>query len=241
MRQKYFQKLSRFILTLILPFNLMAQVVEELVNFDFVAYSLNKDLGEVSYLSDGEVHSFEVPARYRSKVQSYLGPPQLSFFRGGISTDGQLRDVLATIQIDPSIRKPLFLIAQNGDEYRVLQLEDSLESVPPGSVRFLNLTGVDLAMAFGERGQEQTTLPRLGVASYRIEARDVGNLRIRIAGYHDGEREMFMDSRVFPDERSRYLYFIWQPDSERPRVRLNVLKERVAPMVIPGSMAAAYQ
>lgn len=198
------------------------------VRLDFSAYSLGKHLGEVSYLCGEEEHTLNITNYRRSKLQHYKGSPVITFYRGELDADGRPTNILTQVPLNTRLKQPLLLFAESSDGLRVLQIEDAPSAAPAGSLRFMNLSGVrqQLLIGIGERAEIRKKIDPLGIVDYQIQDDDVGNLRIQIARMNDGTPEALKDMRIFPNKLQRNLYFIFQPDLNKPRLKIKLLSEK---------------
>jgi hypothetical protein len=205
-----------------------AQQAED-VRIRFSAFSLKGKLGELSFLSDGKVEKIKVGDYRRSATVDYTGNPELVFFTGPVGEDGQPTGVVARTRIKPRFKQALLLFVKAGESYNIMQIEDQPEKFPLGSIRFMNLTSRkhEVYLGIGEDAKERLRIPPLGFRHYQMQAADHGNLRLRIAKEHEGEVQLLRDCRVFPDQTQRYIYFIYQPDPDKPRIQIASLSGAV--------------
>jgi hypothetical protein len=201
-----------------------AQQAED-VRIRFTAFSLKGKLGELSFLSGGKVEKIKVGDYRRSATVDYSGNPELVFFTGPVGRDGVPTGVVARTRIKPNLKQPLLLFAQTGEGYSVVQIEDDPAQFSLGSIRFMNLTSRkhEVHIGIGEDAQDRLRIPALGFRNYRMQEADHGNLRLRIAKQHQGEMKVLRDCRIFPDNSQRYIYFIYQPDPDKPRIQISSL------------------
>ena len=128
------------------------------------------------------------------------------------------------------IERPLFLFRKAGNgKYAVRPIEDSLSTNPAASLRFLNLTQdtTQLILALGENAEIKMPLQPLVPMSHEMRDEDSGNLRFQIAGEFDGAARILKDARIYPNLQSRYIYFIYKPDVNRPVLKVKSLTEHV--------------
>jgi hypothetical protein len=198
---------------------------QELTNIRFSAFSLKGKIGEVSVLSSGKVETFRVGDYRRSKTIEYLGSPEIIFFTGPLTEDGMPTGVIARTKINPELEQPLFLFAKHAKGFSVIQIEDAPSRFPAGTVRFMNLTGRkhEVHIGIGEEAKERLRIPPLAFRNYQMQEADHGNLRLRIAKRQNGEMKMLRDCRIFPELTQRYVYFIYQPNPDKPRIQISSL------------------
>jgi len=192
------------------------------VSVRFSAFSLKGKLGELSILNNGKVEKLKVGDYRRSETVEYVGSQDLVFFTGAVGADGQPTGVVARTRLKPRFKQPLLLFVKAGESYNIMQVEDQPERFPVGSIRFMNLTSRkhEVYLGIGEDAKERLRIPPLGVRNYQMQQEDHGNLRLRIAKEHEGEVQMLRDCRVFPDQTQRYIYFIYQPNPDKPRIQI---------------------
>lgn len=209
----------------------------ESVRIEFSAYSLSNNLGKIAYLTNEGEESLEVTNYRRSKLQRYEGPPQITFYRGKLDENGQPTDILTQVPLNPQLKRPLLLFAESAAGIRVLQIEDDMSVAPAGSLRFMNLSDMrqQLFIGIGENAEVRKRIEPLGLVNYRIEDRDIGNLRIQIARANNGTPEMLKDMRIFPNKLQSNLYFIFQPDLNKPRLKIKLLSEKPHPAQVESS------
>jgi len=132
------------------------------------------------------------------------------------------------VPLNTQLKRPLLLFAESTSGTHVLQIEDDVNLAPAGSLRFMNLSDMrqQLFVGIGESAEIRKKIEPLGIVNYRIEDDDVGNLRIQIARANDGAPEMLKDMRIFPNKLQRNLYFIFQPDRNKPRLKIKLLSEK---------------
>jgi hypothetical protein len=226
---KYWRHLLPLIL-LILPTIVYAQANENIIPKKFTAYSLTDSISALSYVTEGEIVDFKISNFRRSQEQTYKGPPMVTFFRGGLDEDGEPVEVIARTRLKKELKRPLLLFSKSKNGYNIIQIEDDMASAPSGSVRFMNLTDIkqELFVGIGEDAEVKKKIEPAGVASYQITDDDIGNLRIRIARLTDNDAEMIKDMRIFPEMVNRYIYFIFQPDLKKPRIKMKMLVEKTA-------------
>lgn len=92
-----------------------------------------------------------------------------------------------------------------------------------------------LFIGIGESAEIRKKIAPLGIVDYQIQDDDVGNLRIQIARANDGAPEMLKDMRIFPSKLKRNLYFIFQPDLNKPRLKIKLLSEKPHPAQVESS------
>jgi hypothetical protein len=207
------------------------------VRIEFSAYSLSNHLGKIAYLANDGVQHLEITNYRRSELQSYEGPPVLTFFHGELDENGQPVDILTQVPLNTQLKRPLLLFAESTSGTHVLQIEDDVNLAPAGSLRFMNLSDMrqQLFVGIGESAEIRKKIEPLGIVNYRIEDDDVGNLRIQIARANDGAPEMLKDMRIFPSKLKRNLYFIFQPDLNKPRLKIKLLSEKPHPAQVESS------
>ena len=160
-------------------------------------------------------------SEFRSPEYRYEGPPRLTFFREKTGPEGKrLRVPVASTEIDPDLRRALFLFfpltTEDGSErYRILTIDDSRAAFPPGSYRVFNLTDHPIAGMFGE-------------ARLRLEPRDNQlvrpdhesdtNLNIQLAVQNGGEWQRKVSTRWYYRDTARHLVFLAR-DGERLAIR----------------------
>lgn len=198
---------------------------QELTNIRFSAFSLKGKIGEMSFLNGGEVEKVRVGNYRRTRTVDYQGAPELVFFTGPLSADGTPTGVVARTRIDPNLKQPLLLFAKTAQGYNVVQIEDDPAQFPLGTVRFMNLTGRkhEVHIGIGEEAKERLRIPPLAFRNYQMQEADHGNLRLRIAKRQNGEMKMLRDCRIFPELTQRYVYFIYQPNPDKPRIQISSL------------------
>ncbi|GHC05036.1 hypothetical protein [Cerasicoccus arenae] len=122
------------------------------VETTFSCVSWGKPIKDTLYVrSDGEMIPLRVHSMRRSSEVDYHGSNPIVFFRKG--KDGQEQDAyqpVAQVQLDGSIKKPLFFFAGEGGNYKIVTLEDSFDKYPTGSYRFYNFTERDLIAKMGD-------------------------------------------------------------------------------------------
>ena len=222
-------KLIFYIFLSLLPSGLHALAKEaETQTVRFTAYCLKGDLNEISYWSADKIHSFKMDRYKRSAEQTYRGQAEMVFFNGGLNDQGQPVNIIARTRIQPHLKRPLLLFAQTAAGYAILQIEDDFLSLPAGSIRFMNLSDVNqkLLIGVGENAEFKQIIDPMRIASYQAKEKDVGNLRVRIARQTQSGTEMIKDMRIFPNTINRYIYFIFQPDSNKPRFTIKMLIEK---------------
>lgn len=198
------------------------------VRIEFSAYSLTNTLGKLSYLTKEGGQSLEITNYRRSELQSYEGPPVLIFYRGGLDEEGRPVDIVTQVPINTRLKRPLLLFGDSSSGIRVLQIEDDVSAAPAGSLRFMNLSDLrqELFIGIGEKAEIRKKIDPLSIVDYLIEDSDVGNLRVQIARVSDATPEMLKDMRIFPNKLKRNLYFIFQPDLDKPRLKIKLLSEK---------------
>jgi len=198
------------------------------VRIEFSAYSLSNNLGEVHYLTNEGEKTLNISNYRRSKLQNYEGPLQMIFYRGELNENGQPTDILTQVALNPQLKRPLLLFAESAAGIRVLQIEDDVTAAPAGSLRFMNLSGMrqQLFIGIGENAEIRKQIAPLGIVDYQIQDGDVGNLRIQIARAFNDTPEMLKDMRVFPNKLQSDLFFIFQPDLNKPRLKIKLLSEK---------------
>jgi hypothetical protein len=208
-----------------------SDVPQNTVRLDFSAYSLSSHLGELRYLSGEDEQKLTITNYRRTKLQHYQGSPLITFYRGELNADGHPTDIVTQVPLNTRLKQPLLLFAESSDGVRVLQIEDAPSTAPPGSLRFMNLSDMrqQLFIGIGERAEIRKKIEPLGIVDYQIQDGDIGNLRIQIARANDGAPEMLKDMRVFPNKLQRNLYFIFQPDLNKPRLKIKLLSEKPRP------------
>lgn len=191
----------------------------------FTAYCLNGDLNDFSYLGADKIENVTLFKNRRSTEHTYRGQAEMVFFRGGLNDQGQPVNIIARTPIQPHLKRPLLLFAQTTKGYSILQIEDDGLAAPAGSIRFMNLSGSQqtLFVGIGENAKVQQQIKPRGIAHYHIQDKDVGNLRIRIARSTAKGAELLEDMRIFPERFNRYIYFIFQPDLSKPRIKIKML------------------
>jgi hypothetical protein len=116
---------------------------EELISFDFQCIGLNKEFRSVDvYLSAGEDsprQRVRLNDLSKSRVQQYRGVPELLFYNqasGGVPA--------ARVQLNPSIKSPLFIFAQTASgpnlQYSVFAIENDWSVHGPNSYILINLS-----------------------------------------------------------------------------------------------------
>ena len=210
------------------PASAQSDAPQNTVRLDFSAYSLSSNLGELRYLSGEDEQKLTITNYRRSKLQNYEGAPQLTFYRGELDADGRPTDILTHVPLNTRLKQPLLLFAESSDGVRVLQIEDAPSAAPAGSLRFMNLSDMrqQLFIGIGESAEIRKKIEPLGIVDYQIQDDDVGNLRIQIARLNDGAPEALKDMRIFPNKLQRNLYFIFQPDLNKPRLKIKLLSEK---------------
>lgn len=210
------------------PASAQSDAPSNTVRLDFSAYSLGNQLGEVHYLTNEGEKTLDINNYRRSKLQNYEGAPQLTFYRGELDENGQPTDILTQVPLNTRLKQPLLLFAESSDGIRVLQIEDAPSAAPAGSLRFMNLSDIrqQLFIGIGESAEIRKKIAPLGIVDYQIQDGDVGNLRIQIARANNGAPEMLKDMRIFPNKKQRNLYFIFQPELNKPRLKIKLLSEK---------------
>lgn len=198
------------------------------VRLNFSAYSLNSNLGELRYLSREGEETLTISNYRRSKLQHYEGSPVITFYRGELGAYGRPKNIVTQVQLNTALKQPLLLFAESKNGARVMQIEDDVSAAPAGSLRFMNLSDIrqQLFIGIGESAEVRMKIAPLGIADYQIKDGDVGNLRIQIARLNNGAPEALKDMRIFPNKLQRNLYFIFQPDLDKPRLKVKLLSEK---------------
>lgn len=219
------------------PASAQSDAPQNTVRLDFSAYSLSNNLGELRYLSGEDEQKLTITNYRRTKLQHYQGYPVITFYRGELDENGQPSDILTQVPLNTRLKQPLLLFAESSDGIRVLQIEDAPSAAPPGSLRFMNLSDMrqQLFIGIGESADIRKKIAPLGIVDYQIQDDDVGNLRIQIARANDGAPEMLKDMRIFPSKLKRNLYFIFQPDLNKPRLKIKLLSEKPHPAQVERS------
>ena len=190
----------------------------------FSAYSLGSDLGEVRYLMNsglsGPVNPslsgekfIDITNYRRSKFQNYEGASGLTFYRG---------DIITQVTLNPAFEQPLLLFTESNG---VLQIEDAASVYPGGNLRFMNFLPHQLFIWFGETGATGATIEPFGIVDYQAQDEDFGNLRVRLATSSDELKDM----RIFPNKLQHNIYFIFQPDLDKPYTKIKLLTEKPKP------------
>lgn len=217
-----------YFLLFALPMILSAQANKQVIHKEFTAFSLTSPIGKISYMTEGEAVAFRVNSFKRSKVQTYKGPPMITFFRGGLDEDGKPVDIIAKTRLKKGLKRPLLLFAETDNNYTIIQIEDDMASSPAGSIRFMNLSDIkqELFIGIGETAEVKKQIQPAGIATYKITDEDIGNLRIRVARRTEDGAEIMKDMRIFPEKVNRYIYFIFQPDLKKKRITMKMLVEK---------------
>ncbi len=127
---------------------------EKVVSFDFQCIGLSKDFRRVDvYLSTGEDsprQRVRLNDLSKSRVQRYRGAPLVLFYNqasGG--------EPVARVQLNPSIKSPLFVFAQTASkpnmQYSVFPIENDWSVHGPNSYVLINLSSQVLYWKVGEQ------------------------------------------------------------------------------------------
>lgn len=197
------------------------------------AISFDGAISNIGVVSEGKLIELDIPTYRRSKTIHYTGPPLVRFINKAAYIEGQpLPESLAEMRIPKHIKQPLFLFTKNkngsGKKYNVLVIEDSVHRLPGGSAMFINLSPYPLVLLLGESKKQRIELKPKGRRIHKFKEGNI-NLRVRIASYAEDAVRKGIDTRIFPLETHRDLYFIYPIESGEPgRVRMRILRENEA-------------
>ncbi|GHB93418.1 hypothetical protein [Cerasicoccus arenae] len=135
---------------------LFAQPTPETIRVTFSCISWNKPIGGNLYVNAGEgMEPVSIHTMQRSKPIEYEGPNPIVFYREpSDKADGMAYVPVARVTVKPGIHEPLFLFFGSGDEYKIFEIEDSFDTFPVGSYRFLNLTNRNMLAQLGSNKLE---------------------------------------------------------------------------------------
>ncbi len=129
-------------------------------------------------------------------------------------------DLLATASV-PLARKVLFVVIPFGDDekfpdYKVVAMDDSLETFPPGTFRFANFSPQSLVVKCGETTAK---IPASEMTVIRAEKSPNGGFVPFVIGNARGK--MIFGTRIFGQPSGRELVFISPPKKRGrpPRVK----------------------
>lgn len=208
---------------------LSANPEADIVTLNFTTFSLSGKLNKLCFISDGKIIEFDTSQYRRSKELKYTGGRIISFYQKTGNNPNDI-ELVTNVQIRKNMQRPLILFAKDNNGINALIIEDEVSIFKAGSIRFINLTKNtnDLIIAFGENAQIRKVLPPNELITYNISNKDIGNLRLQIAGIDKNKQPRILkDAIIFPELKARYIYFIYQPEKRKDYYKVSMLKEPV--------------
>ncbi|TVP76005.1 MAG: hypothetical protein EA353_12830 [Puniceicoccaceae bacterium] len=188
------------------------------ISVQISALSLDQEIQNLKFLTNGEVNELNVFTTSRSNVHRYQGPPRMTFFREKPGVDGEvIRTPVGSVELNQSAgRYLLFFVRQPGtaEQYGILALPDSLSDFQPGSFRFVNLAPFNIAVQLGE---ERFMIEQRDFKDVRGNFEHGTRYRTVMVSLPNGEDPVpSYSGRVFFNERMRMMYIIFPSEGGQP-------------------------
>ena len=206
---------------------------EPTVSARFRALAFAQPIMDGAYLGPKGPVKLVITSDFLTAEQSYRGPARLEFVRQ--PADGEPIP-LASTQLADGAQVILLLIPADGDRQRVVQLPDREGDFPWGTIRFINLTGRQAVVRYGEA---RRVIAPNGDAVVRPPIGERGYANGQILTLVDGEYRPGYNIRTFQQADVRAIYFLLKGQGDG--VLLKGIEERRAPEpppVKPGTRAA---
>ncbi|MFW6218082.1 MAG: hypothetical protein ACOC4K_03705, partial [Verrucomicrobiota bacterium] len=154
-------------------------------------------------------------AKYEATLQ--VKDPILEFFRGHPNQDKTIpgpENLLATVQLDPGHRDVLLIFQKNGrarssPNYSVIAIEDTRQAFPPGRLKILNTTGVEI---LGSVNGSRFRLPDKQISSSVSLPEE--SARVSIVAQGASRYHLLYRNTLQVDARSRALLILRPPSRE---------------------------
>lgn len=207
---------------------------EKELKIKFRTCSLAGEIKDLSYGDLDEPIDLVIPLRQRSEVVRYEGRKRLIFYRKSEQEEGKPIRPAAVVKLREGVRNPLLIFIKRASEsgssqtYDVRVIDDDPRDFRDGSMKFFNLTNLELHLLTGQkRGVKRLVKPGY-MADYKLPADFIGNLPVIIGIKKDGKFKKVMSSRIFPEMEVRDIYFISAIPGRKEGnlVRIDTLRER---------------
>lgn len=174
---------------------------EEHIEFRTIGW--NREIPQMFYELKGQAHPLPLYRRSPSPPQRYIGSTRVVFYvpANGGGEPGKTAVAEVTLKEPPYKNLVVIWLEKNG-RYNAVVLADEPDSPPPGHLRFINISGQELALKCSGReqfllpaGREQTVSPRQGGVGVGVK------MARQIKGTESWELVMMKGLPVKPHER----------------------------------------
>jgi hypothetical protein len=194
------------------------------IEFSCVAWK-SLDYLELFYRNGDDYINMEVPRRMRSEVYSLQALQSFELYTRVADADGASRyELVGKGMPRAGAGRMLFILEKNAPDadlpLHVRGFDDSLETCPIGAFCFVNFTGMELELHFGE-----------SVTALHTDAITVIQDAIPPAGgfipffLKDSEDHIVFESRLFGQPSQRKIVFIYPPKADRRKFSVQFLSE----------------
>lgn len=206
----------------------LARANEESISINFTTLSWDRTSEKVFFQSANQQPTeITLNPRARSQSYQYVGPNPIRFFTLQQGADGKIIQApVGSVSITPEQRDVLLLFVPkpNQSTMRIIAMDDSQSSFPPGSVRFFNMTQRNLGVIFD--GEKIPMRPLdIKTSAPKEESKRVN---LAILAIRDEQLRDIYHAQWGQDSRSRFLVFI--KDSE---MRIGGVETKSIPQHFP--------
>lgn len=199
---------------------------------EFRAIGWNREIPEMFYELKGQAQPLPLYRRSPSLPQRYIGPAKIVFYVPAVIDGQPTKTPLAEVTLKQPPHKNLVVIwLEKSGRYNATVLADEPDSPPPGHLRFINISGQELALKCNGReqfllsaGKEQTVSPHKGGVGVGVK------MARQIKGTQSWELVMMKGLPVKPTER--VTAFIADPS----RIALSPEDEAMGPGFQPDAL-----
>lgn len=227
MKSKTFPILALFIVSAATA-QISSQNDLEIHSFDFRAISWDGAIRDIFYQSfDQKPQAVTVPTGGRSAMYHYSGPSPLVFFRdGGLDAEGNpIKIPVASFPIQPGARETLlnfFRDPSNPERFRLLPIQEDLESFPFNTCLFYNFSGRDLIVKIGDSADR---IPARASRRFDFPKGDSPNFLVQIADRREGEWDPLYSSVWGASQGIRLLTLAVADPSLAQTIDIKMLRE----------------
>lgn len=184
---------------------------------------------ELFYNIKKEYKPLEFRRNKRSKSYPLDNGATFNIYQSVISDTGdQIYQTVGMVDIPSNINRPLFIIEPNknkaseGLPLNILVVDDSEESFPAGSFKFMNFSNQNLLIKIGK---EVLMLPKSEFKAIDSQAPEQGGLIPIKFGNTKGEKLHF--TRIYGHKNSREMIFIRQSDNPQKVIDLTYVTQNL--------------
>lgn len=210
---------------------------EEIIQVSFTTLSIGRPIRGLMYESDGRVMEMQVNNGSRSSLQRYKGSPRLVFFRQETTEGEPIRVPVGMVDLSGQ-NSPLLLLFLSDpnypdqERYRILPLNDSLQSFPSGSYSFINMTNRNLA-AYVDG--DTLMIPAYGGVIHSVNQDPDRTIPVKLASYNPDTHQWVQtyESKWQFRTNQRVIVFISRENSQEERMNV----QRVVQVIsLPDSL-----